>query len=109
MGIRGLQTEKFLLVCCRLYLKGLGVRDIFRNNKIHGPLVTDHAAVSRKNYVLSRRAMRGLSEAVNRIRLDKFKENCPEIFSSLENVIPDNWEALKAEDESNKGNLFCSN
>lgn len=53
--------------------------------------------------------MRILSEAVNRIRLDKFKENCPEIFSSLENVIPDNWEALKAEDESNKGNLFCSN
>ena len=49
--------------------------------------------------------MRNLSEAVNRIRLDKFKEHCPEIFSSVENVIPDIWEALKAEDESNKGNL----
>ena len=49
--------------------------------------------------VLSRRAMKNLSEAVNRIRLDNFKKNCLEIFSSVENVIPDIWEALKAGDE----------
>ena len=35
------------------------------------------------------RVMKNLSEAVNRIRLDNFKKNCLEIFSSVENVIPD--------------------
>ena len=49
--------------------------------------------------------MRNLSKAVGGIHQDKFMEKCPEIFSSVENVILDIWEALKAGDESNKGNL----
>ena len=58
-----------------------------------------------KNYVLYRGAMRNLSEAVNQTCLDNFKENCPETFSSVGNVIPVIWEALKVEDELNKGDL----
>ena len=49
--------------------------------------------------------MRNLSKAVCGIHQDKFMEKYPEIFSSVENVILDIWEALKAGDESNKGNL----
>ena len=94
----------FFLVGCGL-LKGIGVRYIFVNYETYGSVVADHPVLSGKNYVLSRGAMRNLSEAVNRIRLDKFKENCPEIFSSVENAITDIWEALKAKDESNEGNL----
>ena len=105
IGIDGYHTEKVLLVCSRLFLKDIGVRDIFFNNEIYWAVVADHAIMSGKNYVLSRGAVRNLSEAVNCMRLDKFKGNCPKIFSSVENAIADIWEALKAEDESNKGNL----
>ena len=68
----------------RVVLKRYWVRDIFINNEIYGPVVADHA-------VLPQGAMRNLSEAASRKRFDKFKENWPE--------------ALKIEDESNKGNL----
>ena len=80
IGIGGLHIEIILMVCCGLYLKDIAVQDIFVNNEISGPVVAGHAVMSRKNYVLSRGAMRNLSEAANPIRLDKFKENFPENF-----------------------------
>ena len=47
IGIRGFHTEKVPLVCCGLYLKDIGVRDIFVNNEIYGPVVADYAVLSR--------------------------------------------------------------
>ena len=55
-----------------------------------------------KNYVMSREAMRNLSEAVNRIRLDKFKDTYPDIFSSAEHNISDILDGLEAAKKSNK-------
>ena len=47
-----------------------------------------------KNYVMSREAMRNLSEAVNRICLDKFKDTSLDIFSSAEQSISDILDGL---------------
>ena len=57
---------------------------------IFGPSVADNAVMMGKNYIQSRLAMRNLSEAVSRIRLDKFKEHCRmEIFEPLEPLVAD--------------------
>ena len=89
------------MTCCGLYLKDIGIRDIFVNNEIYGPVVADNAVMAGKNYALSRGAMRNLSEAVDRIRLDEFKETNPAIFESVEHIIPDILTSVKAAEDLN--------
>ena len=60
-----------------------------------------------KNYVMSQEATGNLSEAVNRIRLDKFKDTYPDIFSSAEHNILDILDGLKAAEKSNKTDSCC--
>ena len=69
---------------------------------MYGPVVADNAVMAGKNYALSRGAMRNLSEAVDRIRLDEFKETNPAIFESVEHIIPDILTSVKAAEDPNQ-------
>lgn len=51
--IGGFHTEKGFLVCCGLYLKDIGIRNVFVNNEIFGPAVADHAVISGKTMFCS--------------------------------------------------------
>ena len=77
-----------LLACCGAFLEEMGVREVFVQNEIFGPSVADDAVMMSKNYIQSSEAMRNLSEAVSRIRIDKFKEHRgKEIFEPLETLL----------------------
>ena len=57
------------------------------SNEIFGPGATDSSVMMGKDYVLSRRAMRILSESVNRIRIEKFKVCHAELLTPLEPLV----------------------
>ena len=62
IGLGGFHTEKIILACCGLYLKEIGVRDVFVYNEIYGPGVTDGTIMKGEDYILCREAMRNLAE-----------------------------------------------
>ena len=66
LGLGGFHMEKNLLGCCAQYLKYIGARDIFVQNEIFGPTVTDNKVMIGKNDQLCRQAIRFLSEPVER-------------------------------------------
>ena len=65
IGLGGFHTKNIVLACCGQLLKDIGARDVFVQNEIYGPNVTDGTILNGTNYVLCREAMRNLSEAVN--------------------------------------------
>ena len=65
--------EKVVLHVLGQFLSSIGVRDIFVQNEIYGPGVTDNKVMTGSHYVLSRQAFRVLHEAVNRLRFAKFE------------------------------------
>ena len=102
IGLGGFHTEKVLLACCGIYLKNIGARNIFVTNEIYGPLVTDHAVLSGKDYIQSREAMRNLSESVDRIRLDIFKLSNPDLLKPTESIVASLCEVFNKDKDSNK-------
>ena len=65
--------EKVVLNVIGQLLSNIDVRDIFFQNEICGPAVTDNKVMTGSHYVLSRQAFRILHEAVNRLRFAKFE------------------------------------
>ena len=55
------------------FLSNIGIRDIFVQNEIYGPAVTDNKVMTGSHYVVSRQALRILHEDVNRLRFAKFE------------------------------------
>ena len=81
--------EKIVLACCGQYLKSIGARDIFVYNEIFGPVVADKV-MTWGHYKNSRQGMRLLSEAIERIRFEKFVSQLPsENQQKLNNIIED--------------------
>ena len=82
--------EKNILTCCVQYLKFIGARDVFVQNEIFGPTVTDNKVMTGKDYKLCRQGMRLLSESVERLRFEMFfnenRMNFQEIVESVHAV-----------------------
>ena len=74
-------TEKILLACCWLYLKEIGVRDVFVYN--------DGTIMKGGDYILCRDAMRNLAEAINRIRILYFIAKHDEEYRLLTTLVRD--------------------
>lgn len=72
IGLGGFHTEKIILACCGQLLNTIGIRDVFVQNEIYGPSVTDNTILKGTNYILCREAMRNLTEAVNHIKIERF-------------------------------------
>jgi len=58
-------------------------------NEIYGPSVTDNTILKGTNYILCREAMRNLTEAVNRIKIERFLQgrellNVGDMFKTIE-------------------------
>ena len=110
IGLDGFDTEKVILACCGQLLRH---RDVFVQNEIYGPNVTDGTILKGTNYVLCREAMRNLTEAVNRVKIEKFMPGRDEQMQTLndlvqnlidnslndavddENIFRENWAATK--------------
>ena len=90
MGLGGFHVEKNILTCCVQYLKFIGARDVFVQNEIFGPTVTDNKVMTGKDYKLCRQGMRLLSESVERLRFEMFfnenRMNFQEIVESVHAV-----------------------
>ena len=89
LGLGGFHTEKIILACCGKLLKDIGARDIFVQNEIYGPTVTDETILKGKNYVLCREAIRNLSEAVERIKIEKFMNGWDDQLTALHELVKD--------------------
>ena len=113
LGMGGFHTEKVILACCGKLLETIGARDIFINSEIYGPVVTDNKVLKGKDYVLCREAMRNFTEAVNRVKIEKFMQgrddnvarlkdlvqelhDCFQFSGETEEVMPDRIEAFKS-------------
>ena len=89
LGMGGFHTEKIILACCGKLLKDIGARDVYVQNEIYGPTVTDETILKGKDYVLCREAIRNLGEAVERIKIEKFKNGRDEQFAKLGELVQD--------------------
>ena len=87
LGLGGFHTEKIILACCGKLLTDIGTRDVFVQNEIYGPTVTDTTIMKGGNYVLCREVMRNLAEAVNRVKMDKFLDGKQEEVSTLKQLV----------------------
>ena len=90
LGLGGFHVEKNILTCCVQYLKFIGARDVFVQNEIFGPTVTDNKVMTGKDYKLCRQGMRLLSESVERLRFEMFfnvnRMNFQEIVESVHDI-----------------------
>ena len=87
LGLGGFHTEKVVLACCGKLLEAIGARDIFVQCEIYGPVVTDNKILKGKDYLLCREAMRNLTEAVNRVKIEKFMEGRDKDLSVLSGMV----------------------
>ena len=117
LGFGGFHMEKVVLNVIRQFLSNIGVRDIFVQNEIYGPAVTDNTVMTGSHYVLSRQAFRILHEAVNRLGFAKFERqqqkemhlSCLKPIQNIRNcfeqgepeMIKNHWNTLREEKEFN--------
>ena len=103
LGLGGFHTEKIVLACCGKLLEAVGARDIFVQDEIYGPVVTDKI-LKGKDYVLSLEAMRNLAEAVNRVKFDIFMQNKADDVLFLKNLVHN-----LIDDQHNNGEQLLNN
>ena len=74
--------------------------------EIYGPVVTDNKILKGKDYVLCREAMRNITEAVNRIKIEKFMEGRDEELSFLAGLVKGINDSLNLSNEGKNFELF---
>ena len=107
--------EKIILNVIGEFLSNIGVCDIFVQNEIYGPAVTDNKVMTGSHCVISRQAFRVLHEAVNCLRFAKFERqqekemhlSCLKPIQNIRNcfeqgepeMIKNHWNTLREEKE----------
>ena len=96
IGLGGFHAEKILLACCGLYLKEIGVQDVFIYNEIYGPGVTDGTIMNGGDYILCRDAMRNPAEAINRFKNLIVRDVSKELQSAPnEEILREKWNSVR--------------
>ena len=79
---------------CGKLLKSIGARDVFVQNEMYAPSVADETILKGKNYGLCREAIINLSEAVERMKIEKFMNGRDDQLAQLDELLRELFDDL---------------